>query len=116
MKGYGKEIYIIREVSFTMLVATYTKVNLRMIWRKDLESICMPMVRNISVTGTAISNMDLEKKNGVMGANILAIIKMLIKLDKVNIAGQMEIDMLENGKIICLTVSDYSSGQMTDSS
>jgi len=45
--------------------------------------------------------MDLEKKNGMMVASIKAFTKMPLRKDRVNIAGQMEIDILENGGIIC---------------
>ena len=45
--------------------------------------------------------MDLAKKSGMMEANIKAFTKMLRKKVRVNIAGQMEIDILENGGIIC---------------
>jgi hypothetical protein len=45
--------------------------------------------------------MGLEKKNGMMEASIKAFTKMPLRKDRVNIAGQMEIDILENGGIIC---------------
>ena len=42
--------------------------------------------------------MDLVKKNGVMGANIKGFIKTLQKRDKENTNGQMETNLLVNGK------------------
>ena len=54
--------------------------------------------------------MGLEKKNGMMEASIKAFTKMPLRKVRVNIAGQMEIDILENGGIICWMVKDYLSG------
>jgi len=45
--------------------------------------------------------MGLEKKNGMMEASIKAFTKMPLRKVRVNIAGPMEIDILENGGIIC---------------
>ena len=45
--------------------------------------------------------MGLEKKNGMMVASIKAFTKMHQRKVRENIAGPMEIDILENGGIIC---------------
>ena len=84
-----------------MLVEIYMKVNLLMIWLKDLVFIDMQMEANMQDTGIKISSMDSEKKNGMMEVNIKAFIKMLQKKDRENIAGLMATDTSENGKIIC---------------
>ena len=52
-------------------------------------------------TGTRISNMALEKKNGMMAANIKDFIRMHLKKVKENIVGQTEILILVNGETIC---------------
>mgnify|MGYP004531714311 CR=1 FL=1 len=101
MKVSGKIISIMAEESFITQVAIYTKENLSTIWHKVLEYIDMPMVANMSATGTKINSMDLERKNGMMEVNIKASIRMLPKKDKVSTAGLMEIDTLENGGTIC---------------
>lgn len=75
--------------------------NSLMIWHKALVFTGMQMEANMSDIGIKISNMDLVKKSGMMEANIKAFTKMLQKKVRVNIAGQMEIDILENGRIIC---------------
>ena len=84
-----------------MLVEIYMKVNLLMIWLKDLVFIDMQMEANMQDTGIKISSMDSEKKSGMMEVNIKAFIKMLQKKDRENIAGLMATDTSENGKIIC---------------
>ena len=56
--------------------------------------------------------MGLEKKNGMMEASIKAFTKMPLRKVRVNIAGQMEIDILENGGIICWMGKVYLSGMM----
>jgi hypothetical protein len=63
-----------------------------MIWLKDLEYIDMLMEANMSDIGIKTSNMDSERKNGMMEVNTKAFIKMLQKKARENIAGQMVID------------------------
>ena len=61
----------------------------------------MLMEANMLDIGTKTNSMDSERKNGMMEANIKAFIKMLQKKARENIVGQMEIDTLANGRIIC---------------
>jgi hypothetical protein len=72
-----------------------------MIWLKALAYTDMQMEANMKAIGIRINNMGLEKKNGMMEASIKAFTKMPQRKVRVNIAGQMEIDILENGGIIC---------------
>ena len=72
-----------------------------MIWLKALVFTDMLMVANMLGIGTKINNMVLVKKNGMMEVSIKVFTKMLQKKVKVNIAGLMEIDILETGGIIC---------------
>ena len=51
--------------------------------------------------GIKINNMVLEKKNGMMAANIKDFIRMHPKKARENTVGLMEILTLENGKITC---------------
>jgi len=69
------------------------KVNLLMIWHKDLEFIDMQMEVNMLATGIKINNTALEKKYGMMEVNIKDFILMLLKKGRENIAGLMEIGM-----------------------
>jgi len=62
------------------------------------------------VIGIKINNMGLEKKNGMMGANIKDFIKMHPKKAKENIVGQTEILILANGETICSMEKVCSSG------
>ena len=77
------------------------KENSLKIWRKVLGFISMPMEANILAIGIKISNMALEKKNGMMAANIKDFIRMHLKKVKENIVGQTEILILVNGETIC---------------
>jgi hypothetical protein len=45
--------------------------------------------------------MGLEKKNGIIETSIKAFTKIPLRKVRVNNAGQMEIDILKNGRIIC---------------
>ena len=92
------------------------KENSLMIWHRALVCIDIQTEANLLVIGTKINSMVLERKDGMMQANIKDFIKMLPKKDKVNTAGLMEIDMLENGKIICLMVKAFSSGMIIECS
>ena len=93
MKDYGKIIFTMVEASFIMQVEIFMKVNLLMIWRKDLEFIDMQMEVNMLATGIKINNTALEKKYGMMEVNIKDFILTLLKKGKANIAGLMEIGM-----------------------
>jgi len=85
-----------------------------MIWLKDSGSIIILMEVNTLAIGIRINSMDLEKKNGMMEAIIKDFIKMLQKKDKVNIYGQMVIDILESGIIICSTEKAFLFGMIKD--
>ena len=56
--------------------------------------------------------MVLVKKSGMMEVNIKDSIRMHLKKARVNIAGQMETDILENGKTICSTDKVFLCGMM----
>ena len=101
MRDFGKTISIMVEENFTTPVVISMKVSSLTIWPKDLESIGMPMVANMSATGIKISSMDLEKRNGMMAASTKDFTKMPLRKVKESIAGQMEIGILESGKTIC---------------
>jgi len=66
------------------------------------------------VIGIKINNMGLEKKNGMMAANIKDFIKMHQKKAKENIVGRMEILILVSGETICSMEKVCSSGMMID--
>ena len=97
MKAYGKRIFTVAVANSIMPVVTSMKGNFKTIWLKALVFIIMQTVQNISVIGNKTSNMVLERKNGMTAANTKDSIKLLQKKDKENTAGQMAIDMLENG-------------------
>ena len=97
-----------------MHVVISMKENLWMIWLKDSGSIIILMEVNTLAIGIRINSMDLEKKNGMMEAIIKDFIKMLQKKDKVNIYGQMVIDILESGIIICSTEKAFLFGMIKD--
>ena len=100
-KAYGRTIYIMEEANCITLAVISRRVNSLMIWLKALVFTDMLMVANMLGIGTKINNMVLVKKNGMMEVSIKVFTKMLQKKVKVNIAGLMEIDILENGGIIC---------------
>ena len=64
--------------------------------------------------GFKISNMALEKKNGVMVASFRDSMNIHIKKDRVNIVGQVGTDILVNGMITPLMGKDYFFGQMEE--
>lgn len=100
-KACGRTIYIMEEANCIMLAAISMKVNSSMIWLKALVFTDTLMEANMLDIGTKINNMVLAKKNGMMEVSIKVFTKMLQKKVKVNIAGLTEIDILENGGIIC---------------
>ena len=114
MKDYGRIICIMEEANCGMHVVISMKENLWMIWLKDSGSIIILMEVNTLAIGIRINSMDLEKKNGMMEAIIKDFIKMLQKKDKVNIYGQMVIDILESGIIICSTEKAFLFGMIKD--
>ena len=101
IKDFGTKIYIMEEVSYIMLVVIFMKASSLMTWPKDLAFINTPMEVSMLAIGIKISNMALEKKNGMMAANIKDFIRMHLKKVKENIVGQTEILILENGETIC---------------
>jgi len=87
-----------------------------MIWHKASVYINMLMEANMSVIGKTISNMVLVKNIGMMEVNIKGSIRLPLKKDRENIFGLKGIDILENGRIICLMGKDFSFGMIIDSS
>jgi len=85
-----------------------------MIWLRDLGFINMLMAASMWDIGIKISNMGLERKSGMTLVCIKDSIKMLLRKDKENIAGLMEIGILENGAKICSMEEDSLFGMMKD--
>ena len=80
----------------------------------DMESWNMQMVQDMMENGTMISNMGLVSKHGLMGLNIKDTITKEWKLDLENIAGQMELVILENGLIIHSMVTGLTNMEMAE--
>jgi hypothetical protein len=112
MKDFGRKIYTMEGVSCIMLVVIYMRVSSLMIWPRDLVFINMRMEVSMLGIGIKINNMDLEKKNGMMAANIRDFIRMHQKRAKENTVGRMEILILENGETTCSMEKGCSSGMM----
>ena len=135
MKGTGKIIKLMEEVSFGMFMETLMRVNGREIKHMVKENILIAMVLLIKETGVTIFSMDKALNIGTTTQNTKGSIRKVKNTDRVpthgrmvlsilesglktkymveaNTHGMMDVSMKANGKIITWMVTEFILGKM----